>query len=171
MRKIEVVPYQNSWPEMYEIEATKLKSLLSDEYIDIYHIGSTSVPGLKAKPIIDILMVVKAVEAVDLYNEQLINIGFIPKGENGIEGRRFFIKGGDNRSHHLHIFQTGSADIKRHIAFRDYLIHHPQMSGQYGDLKERLSRLDPYDSEAYVQGKEQMVQEIERLALEWGEFR
>ncbi|MDQ0352492.1 GrpB-like predicted nucleotidyltransferase (UPF0157 family) [Alkalibacillus filiformis] len=171
MRKIEVVPYQDRWPEMYEKESTKLKSLLSDEYIDIHHIGSTSVLVLKAKPIIDILMVVKAIEAVDQYNEQLISIGFMPKGENGIEGRRYFQKGGDNRSHHLHIFQTGSPHIKRHLAFRDYLRHSPQVSEQYGELKERLSRLHPYDPKAYVHGKEEKVQEIERLAMKWADNR
>lgn len=113
--------------------AEKLNQILKNEIIDIHHIGSTSVPGLSAKPIIDIMPVVKDINIVDKYNEEMQGIGYEPKGENGISGRRYFEKGGDNRTHHVHIYQVGSYEIKRHLAFRDYLREHIEVKKVYGE--------------------------------------
>ena len=150
-------------------EAEKLNLIFGDEIIDIHHIGSTAVPGLKAKPIIDIMPVVKDINNVDKYNREMQEIGYEPKGENGIVRRRYFQKGGDNRSHHVHIYQIGSYEIKRHLAFRDYLKLHPNEMKQYGELKEKLARQFPNDIESYINGKDQFVKETELKALEWHE--
>ena len=124
-------------------EAEKLNVIFEHEMIAIYHIGSTSVPGLKAKPIIDIMAVVKDINNVDKYNLEMRKIGYVPKGENGIVQRRYFQKGGDNRTHHVHIFQIGSSEITRHLAFRDYLIAHPDEMKKYGTLKQNLAHKFP----------------------------
>ena len=123
---------------MFVEEAEKLNLIFEIEIVDIYHIGSTSIPGLKAKPIIDIMPVVKDINLVDTYNEEMKNIGYEPKGENGIPGRRYFQKGGDSRSHHVHIYQLGSYEIKRHLAFRDYLRKHLDVKTSYGELKREI---------------------------------
>ncbi|WP_144564882.1 GrpB family protein [Neobacillus bataviensis] len=121
MRKGEVCSYNEKWALLFTEEAEKLNLILRNEIVCIYHIGSTSFPGLKAKPIIDIMAVVKVINIVDKYNIKMQEIGYEPKGENGIFGRRYFQKGGDHRTHHVHINQIGSYEIKRHLAFRDYL--------------------------------------------------
>ncbi|GGA80319.1 GrpB family protein [Ornithinibacillus halotolerans] len=167
MRKVEVHPYNENWPHLFAEEAKKLKHIFGDEVIVIHHIGSTSVPGLKAKPIIDIMPVVRNIDEVDKFNHEMEAIGYEPKGENGIPKRRYFRKGGDMRTHHVHIFQVGSDDIDRHIAFRDYLRMHETDKQRYGDLKEKLSQQFPLDMESYINGKDQLVKEIEEKALVW----
>lgn len=167
MRKVEVHPYNENWPSMFLEEANKLKLLFGELIVDIHHIGSTAVLGLKAKPIIDIMPVVKDIQLVDQYNLNMQALGYEPKGENGIKGRRYFKKGGDDRTHHVHIYEIGSFELKRHLAFRDFLRTHTNIKEQYGDLKERLAYEFPDDIESYIRGKEDLAIEIERQALDW----
>jgi len=170
MRKVEVCSYNELWPHLFKEEANHLQQIYRDELVDIYHIGSSSVPGLSAKPIIDIMPVVRDITKVDKYNEAMQEIGYIAKGENGIAGRRYFQKGGDQRTHHIHIYQQGSHEIIRHLAFRDYLKVHPEVSRQYGALKEGLASQFPYDIDSYINGKDRFVKELEVRALEWYEI-
>lgn len=165
MRKVQVTQYNKNWPLMYEEEAEKLRKIFGSEIIEIYHIGSTSVNGLIAKPIIDIMPVVKDVKQVDDFNTAMIDIGYEPKGENGLSSRRFFQKGGDERTHHVHIYEMGDAEIERHLAFRNYLRTHPYTVKKYGSLKKELSQRFPNDIEAYINGKEKLVSEIEKKAI------
>lgn len=167
MRKVEVTEYNKGWSLMYEKEAIKLRKIFDDEIIKVHHIGSTSVKGLKAKPVIDIMPVVRNIGRIDEFNTEMINIGYEPKGEKGLSRRRFFQKGGDNRTHHVHIFELGNPEIERHLAFRDYLRSHPEAVTEYGNLKEELSQHFPYDIEAYISGKERLVSKIEKKAMVW----
>jgi GrpB-like predicted nucleotidyltransferase (UPF0157 family) len=162
-----VCPYSENWPVLFLEEAEKLKNIFGKEVIAIHHIGSTSVPGLKAKPIIDMMPVVQSLDAVDMHNQEMIDLGYISKGENGIAGRRYFQKGGDNRTHHVHIYQVESDEINRHLAFRDYLRIHPDVRAIYGDLKEKLAQQFPYEIDSYISGKERLVRDIEEKALRW----
>ncbi|RLL48291.1 GrpB family protein [Oceanobacillus piezotolerans] len=167
MRKVEVASYTEEWAGIFASEAEKLRSTFGEELVEVHHIGSTSVHGLKAKPIIDIMIIVKEISRVDYYNKDLQFLGYEPMGENGITGRRFFQKGGNNRSHHIHIFQIGSPEITRHLAFRDYLRAHPKVRNKYGALKEQLANRFPWDIEAYINGKNELVREIEQKAVKW----
>lgn len=167
MRRVEVTPYDEQWASMYEEEANKLCRIFRERLVSIHHIGSTSVLGLHAKPIIDIMPVVRDISLVDEYNQSMRDIGYESKGENGIPGRRYFQKGGDNRTHHVHVFQVGSPHIERHLAFRDYLRTHPNVAKEYGDLKRKLAQEFRCDIESYIQGKESLVKDIEQRALEW----
>lgn len=169
MRKVEVSPYIEQWDRMFEDEAKKLHRIFGSEILAIHHIGSTSVHGLKAKPIIDIMPVVREINKVDEYNEAMVAAGYTPKGENGLAGRRFFQKGSDQRPHHVHVYEAGNSEIERHLAFRDYLRTHPKDRRIYGDLKEKLALHYPYDIDSYIKGKEPLVLELERKALEWYE--
>jgi GrpB-like predicted nucleotidyltransferase (UPF0157 family) len=166
--KVEVVEYNSEWPNLYLEEAEKIKNILGNELIDIYHIGSTSVTNLRAKSIIDIMPVVRDITKVDDYNKEFETLGYEPKGEFGMVGRRYFRKGVENRTHQIHIFErSNSNDIERHLAVRDYLRTHPEDAFEYGELKSRLATMFPSDIEAYCDGKDNFVKELERKALEW----
>jgi GrpB-like predicted nucleotidyltransferase (UPF0157 family) len=167
-RKVEVTAYEPTWPELLEAEAGRLKAALGKIVIAIHHIGSTAIPGMAAKPIIDILMEVDDIELMDGYNPVMQGLGYIPKGENGIAGRRFFIKGSETvHSHHVHIFQQGDKNIKRHLVFRDYLRMHPSAAEEYSLLKCSLAQQFPEDIDGYISGKDEFVRRLEQKALEW----
>lgn len=167
MRKVEVMPYDKLWVVKFEEESRRLYKIFGAEMMELHHIGSTSVSGLHAKPIIDMMPVVRDIHRVNDFNTAMIVIGYEPKGENGIAGRRYFQKGGNNRTHHVHIYARGNSEIKRHVAFRDYLRAHLDVAQEYGSLKEKLSQKFPYDIESYIIGKELLTSEINRKAIAW----
>lgn len=94
MRKVEVVPYKKEWSKLFHDECQKLEDIFGPEMMNVYHIGSTAIPAIHAKPVIDILAVVKDVECVADFNKEMEEMGYDAKGENGIAGRRFFEKAG-----------------------------------------------------------------------------
>ena len=162
---ITVVDYNPLWPKKYEEEALLIKDILADNCVAIYHIGSTSVEGLAAKPIIDI-MAVQNLEKVDDAAEAFSKIGYEYLGEFGIAGRRYLRKGGDERTHQIHIFQTEDwNNIGRHLAFRDYMRTHKKERDEYAKIKKVLAQKFPYDIDGYCDGKEEFVRKIEKLAL------
>lgn len=166
--KVTVSEYDKRWETLFAEEARRIRDILGEELLAIHHFGSTSVPGLRAKPIIDILPVVRNIERVDQFNGQMEALGYECMGEFGMIGRRYFRKGGDRRTHHVHIFQEDNrADIDRHLAVRDYLRTHPEAAGDYGALKASLAERHPTDMEAYMDGKDAFVKELERKALAW----
>ena len=166
MRNIIVVPYNPRWSEMFRREAAQLAAIFGPACLAIHHIGSTSVPGLKAKPIIDMLPVVRDIEAVARFHEPLIGLGYEPMGENGVPGRRYFRKGGDEqRSHHMHVFEEGHAEVARHLSFRDYLRVYPETAAQYAALKSALAQQFPHDIYAYMDGKDAFIKGVIELAL------
>jgi len=166
MRKIEVVDYDPSWPAQFGAERAIIRRALGDVVVDIHHIGSTAMPGLAAKPIIDILLEVGDLAALDAHNPDMDAIGYKPMGEFGIPGRRYFPKGGDNRSHQIHAFVCGDPNVGRHIAFRDYLWCHQDVAQEYGELKRRVARACDNDIGRYCDGKDAYVKRVEALAVE-----
>ena len=169
-RKIEVVDYRPEWDSMFKVESKKIKKILGKNCVGVYHIGSTSVKGLPAKPIIDIMPVVKDISLVDAHNGEFEALGYECRGEFGILGRRFFAKGGDNRTHHIHIFeQSNQTDIQRHIAVRDYLNAHSDTAAEYAALKKKLAAEFPFDNDGYCDGKEEYMKSLEEKALHWQE--
>lgn len=165
---IVVVDYNPQWAEMYIEESEKIKKVLSNNLVDIHHIGSTAVEGLKAKPIIDMIPVVNDINEVDKYNLEFEKLGYECMGEFGIVGRRYFRKGGDNRTHQIHIFQKEDThNIVRHLAVRDYLRAHPEAVKQYGNLKAQLAKQFPKNIDGYGDGKDSFMQDLEVKALEW----
>src|SRR5262245_27984990 len=119
---IRVVPYDTGWPAQYEAEAKRIRDAVGVVGVRVYHIGSTAVPGLRAKPIIDILLEVSDLAALDARARRLEALGYEAKGEFGIPGRRYFRR--DNelgaRTHQVHAFDADSPQAARHLAFRDY---------------------------------------------------
>ncbi|WP_354680653.1 GrpB family protein (plasmid) [Macrococcoides caseolyticum] len=167
MRKLEIAPYNPTWTNMFKNEAQALTGVLSAEIISIDHIGSTSVPNLYAKPIIDILITVKDISKLDNYNNMLAEMGYEAMGENGISGRRYFQKGRDDRTHHLHVYEKGNQHVHRHLAFKDYLINHPNEVEDYGQLKLKLTNDNNTTIDEYIRGKNDFVQALEERALNW----
>jgi len=137
VRVVIVTDYNSQWPDMFEVEVDKIRKIFGEELIVVHHIGSTSVPGLKAKPIIDIMPLVRDIKVVDKFNDKMIALGYETMGEFGIPERRFFQKGGDKRTHHIHVFEYGSIGAERHLAFRDFLRQHEDYAKNYGMLKAR----------------------------------
>ncbi|WP_424693852.1 GrpB family protein [Erwinia sp.] len=135
MRDVIVTPYDPQWPGQYEVERVRLCLALNSVLIASHHIGSTSVPGLAAKPVIDILLEVTELGELDTHSELMAVAGYEARGENGIAGRRYFIKGGDRRSHQVHAFNVGDEQIFTHLVFRDYLIENPKVAEAYAEVK------------------------------------
>ena len=163
---IVVVDYDPLWPLLFRKEADAISRILGDNLVLIHHIGSTSVPFLAAKPIIDIMPVVKDLSGVDAVSGEFVKLGYEYLGEFGIKGRRYLRKGGQERTHQIHIFQMeDDTNILRHLAFRDYLRSHRDVAMDYAELKKDLAARFPYDIDGYCDGKDAFVKKIENLAL------
>jgi GrpB-like predicted nucleotidyltransferase (UPF0157 family) len=168
-----VEPHRDSWGRDFEIEAAKIRGALGAALNASHHIGSTSIPGIYAKPIIDMIADVTSLEAVDQRVHEMQALGYESRGELGIPGRRFFPKNDGNgmRTHQIHAFVHGSPHIDRHLAFRDYLIAHPETAHAYSELKRTLVQTSNGDFEAYMDGKDAFIKNIEREALCWSAKR
>jgi GrpB-like predicted nucleotidyltransferase (UPF0157 family) len=168
-RKVEVVPHHPNWCKEFEIEAQQIAIVLGDNAVAIHHIGSTSIATIHAKPIIDILVEVRSIDQVESRNPAMQALGYECMGEFGIKDRRFFRK--DNaagiRTHHIHTFEINSAQIERHLAFRDYLNTHPEAAREYSQLKQELAQKYPNDLQGYMDGKDGFIKEIDRQAANW----
>ena len=169
LRKVEVVPHDPNWLNLFEIESKQIAIALGENIIKVHHIGSTSIEKIYAKPIIDILVEVSSLDKVDEQSLEMEALGYECMGEFGVENRRFFLKNDRNgiRTHHIHIFEVGSVQLARHIAFRNYLNSHPEDALAYSSLKRSLAKRHPSDIEGYMDGKHNFIQEIDRKAVEW----
>lgn len=165
---VEIVPYNPNWPGLFKKEAVRLRHALGDLVTEIYHMGSTSIPEMKAKPIIDILVEVKDIEKVDVLNDKLARLGYEAMGEFGVKGRRFFRRNqGGLRTHHVHFFESGNPEIERVLNFRDYLANHPEDAVAYATLKEELAQRFRLDRERYTEAKTDFIHATDLKAREW----
>ena len=166
-REVVVVPHSPDWSSHFEMEVERIATVLDGEVVAFHHFGSTAVPGISAKPIIDILVEVRDIDKIDSYSAKMIRLGYEPRGEFGIPGRRYFPKGGEHRTHHVHIYEQGHFEVKRLLRFRDYLIAHPEETQIYSHLKEKLARQFPEDIDSYVEGKDSFIKELDKRAKTW----
>jgi len=158
--------YNEKWAAMFEEEAHFLKKVFGNLIITFEHFGSTSVKGMKAKPVIDMMAIVKEIGQVDRFNEEMISYGYDPAGEWGIPGRRLFRKGGNNRTHHIHFYEQGNLQIARHLILREYLRVQSEEAERYSKFKEELAGRYRTTSE-YSHEKKDFVSEMEQRALKW----
>ncbi len=163
--KISISNYDPRWPLLYEEEKALILGAIGDKIVAIEHVGSTAVPGLGAKPVIDIMVAVEKLADVEDFVTPLAAIGYKPEKEVTIPDRRFFNKGPQERHRHLHISEMNSEFWKRHIVFRDYLRAHPETVREYYDLKRRLAVKFEDDREAYTDAKSAFIEEVIREAL------
>ncbi len=158
---VEVVPYDLKWPLMFQEEKKALERTFPG--IPIEHIGSTAVPGLMAKPVIDIMLLVPEVPDRCEYESKLHSLGyeFVLKDDSG----RLFFRKGHPRTHHLHIVQMGGTEALKHLTFRDYLISHPETASEYVRLKLELAHRFRHDRSRYVEGKSEFIEKVTEKAL------
>jgi GrpB-like predicted nucleotidyltransferase (UPF0157 family) len=160
--------YSPDWPAEFQREAARLRELLPGEIVTVHHIGSTSVPGLAAKRVIDLLPLIRSVSRLDDLTGNLEAAGYKAWGEYGLPGRRFFTKDHNGyRTHNLHFYEANDPDVERHLAFCAFLRKHDSIRDEYGAMKRALFlRLEP-DMEAYNAAKDDWIKQVERLALAW----
>jgi len=164
--QVRLSPFSDKWAQLFQDEVNNLKMIFGDQITQFEHFGSTSVPGMLAKPVIDMMCIVNEIQAVDALNERMNALAYDIAGEWGISGRRLFRKGGDNRTHHIHFYQSDNPQIERHLVFRDYLRVHPEEVARYSHFKEELARQFDKTS-GYSPAKKAFVTEMEKLAYNW----
>ena len=161
-----VIPYQASWKDEFHKIANELKEALEGFYLSIEHVGSTSVYGLSAKPIIDIDIIMKR-EWFNEVKRRLELVGYHHEGDLGIKDREAF-KYEDKKhlmKHHLYVCPSDSDEYKRHIAFRDWLRVHPEDKDAYAKIKEEMALKYPKDIDAYMAGKAPVIDAIYQKIL------
>jgi GrpB-like predicted nucleotidyltransferase (UPF0157 family) len=169
-RLIVIADYDPDWPAEYAEEARRLSAAIGQHLLALEHIGSTSVPGLAAKPIIDIMAAVDQLERAQLCIEPLRALGYdyLPEVERFIPERRYFRRAsGDLHTHHLHMVEMGSAFWRRHLLFRNYLRAHPQTAQDYARLKRELAARYVSDVAGYTEAKTAFIRAVESLAEIW----
>jgi GrpB-like predicted nucleotidyltransferase (UPF0157 family) len=167
--RVSVVAHDPVWRSDFEVEADHIARALEELVVFLHHIGSTAIPGILAKPIIDILLEVDNITRLDDKRSAMEQLGYEAMGEFGIPGRRYFRKenAAGIRTHQVHAFQADSPEIERHLAFRDYMIAHPVEAQTYSVLKRRLAQEHPEDIEAYMAGKDPFIKAHEAKAIAW----
>jgi len=173
---IVIAGYDRRWPAMFEAERARIVEAIGGWLVDIQHVGSTSVPGLAAKPIIDIMPGIRSLADAPRIIDPLARIGYeyVPEYEDQLPERRYFRKppGPERqwrRDFHMHIVETTSDFWRRHLAFRDYLRSHPEACAEYAALKRKLAAQFSADRDGYTDAKTGFITRIERLAMGRGE--
>ena len=163
--KVVVVPYDRAWKSAFDAIRAEIEAALGDRILSVEHVGSTSVEGMSAKPIIDIDVVIRDYSVFAEVVRRLAAIGYIHEGDLGIKDREAF-KYTDKphlQLHHLYICPQASEELHRHITFRDYLRSHPEAVQKYGAAKEKAAQLYPNDIDSYIACKSPCIEEIYKL--------
>lgn len=160
--------YDAAWPDKAAKLAERLQ-VLGPTLLAVHHVGSTAIPGMAAKPIIDLMPIVTALADLDRQRRRVEALGYEWHGELGIEERRYCTLSDETgtRVAQLHFFEAESPHVARHIAFRDYLRGHPEIARAYENEKRRAQRLHPNDSHAYTDEKAAWIQGMEANSLAW----
>jgi GrpB-like predicted nucleotidyltransferase (UPF0157 family) len=170
MDEVEIVNYDPRWRTLFDEEAKRLRAILDpSSIVGLEHFGSTAVPDLSAKPIIDILIAVRSLsEAQATFVEPLRSLDYVFWADNPKTDRMFFVKGmppfGSGRSHHVHVTEP-HGEMWQRLAFRDYLRAHPEEAGTYERLKRRLASEHRADREAYTDAKSAYIESVMRKAM------
>ena len=161
-KRVIVESYNSEWKRDFEDIRSELMAVLEGKVISIEHVGSTSVEGLSAKPVIDIDVVIEDEDAFPAVKAAMESIGYTHEGDLGIPGREAFkYKGKEHlRKHHLYVCTKDADELKRHISFRDYLRSHPEAVREYGRIKEEGAKLYPEDIDGYINYKAPFIEGI-----------
>lgn len=163
---IAVVPYRDAWATTFESLKVRVQGALGPLAFGIEHVGSTSIPGLSAKPIIDMDVVIESEGRLEEVASRLATIGYEPRGDLGVTGRYAFTSPVGLPDHHLYVCVQDNAELHRHLALRDYLRRHPREAATYGRLKRSLAQSHPFDRDAYTEGKTCWIERALKLARE-----
>ena len=160
-----VVDYDPSWPALFQSLSERIAGALGDMAAAIEHVGSTAVPNLAAKPIIDIDVLLARETILAAAIERLASLGYIHRGNLGVPEREAFFAPTSDPPHHLYICPPNSVEFLRHIAFRDYLRAHPEDAKIYGELKRALAQRFRDDRSGYNTAKSEFVEEFTSRAI------
>ena len=164
---VELEEYNQNWKKEYKKEEKLLKKVLGDRIIEIHHIGSTSIEGLKAKPVIDILVVLKSLDEIPEIEELLKEYDYSNRGPQGVEDRMFFAKGPeDARTHYIHFTEPKSNTYYNQVYFKKYLNEHPEYITKYCELKQSLASKFADDRKQYTAGKNDFISDVIKKAKE-----
>lgn len=169
MPPVEIQPYDPAWPLLFGALGRQLRAALGVTAIRIDHIGSTAVPGLAAKPIVDVQISVAALEPVDAYRAPLEGLRFVFRAENPERTKRYFREAPGTRRTHIHVRRAGSWAEQFALLFRDYLRVHPEDRDRYAEVKRRLAREHSADRHAYTEAKSAFIWEILARADRWSQ--
>ncbi len=162
---VELAEYNSNWKNEYEKEEKLLKKVLGDRIIEIHHVGSTSIEGLKAKPVIDILVVINSLDEIIEIEKMLKFYNYENRGQQGVLDRYFFAKGPEYaRSHYIHFVEPNSKTYYNQVYFKKYLIEHPAYIKKYCDLKQELAEKYAGERPKYTAGKNEFITSIINLA-------
>jgi GrpB-like predicted nucleotidyltransferase (UPF0157 family) len=164
-----VLDYDPNWPGLFQSLRKRIADTLGDIAAAVEHVGSTAVPGLAAKPIIDIDVLLTFETMLPAAIERLASLGYIYRGDLGIPEREAFLAPASDPPHHLYVCPPCSAEFRRHVAFRDYLRAHPKDAKMYGDLKIALAERFREDRSAYNTAKGEFVTELTSRAIRYSE--
>lgn len=168
MARVVIVDYSPEWPAYFEAERELLAEALGPCALDIQHMGSTSVPGLSAKGIIDIAVATEQYPLPDEVIAHVVALGFEHMGEYGIPRRHYFRRGSNGRyATHVHVYERTNDEYTKHLLFRDYLRAHPERARAYDQLKRHLAQTVGEDRRVYTDMKTEFVLETLRMAEEW----
>jgi GrpB-like predicted nucleotidyltransferase (UPF0157 family) len=160
-----ILDYDPNWPRLFQYFRRRIADVLGDMVAAIEHVGSTAIPGLAAKPIIDIDVLLASETMLPRAIERLANLGYIHRGNLGIPEREAFFAPANDPPHHLYVCPPSSAEFRRHVAFRDYLRVHPGDAKAYGDLKIALAGRFLEDRSGYNDAKTEFVMALTERAL------
>lgn len=161
---IEVLSYDATWPSEFDGIAAPIRAKLDSLALSIEHVGSTSVPGLSAKPIIDLDVVISSRLLLPKVIERLAELGYIYEGNLGIPGREAFMWPINSRRHHLYVCSVNTPNLHYHLLFRDFLRMNRDKAVEYGQLKEHLAQQYPHDMDSYSAGKQDLINQFMREA-------
>ena len=161
-KHVVVLPYDERWKQDFQAIKNEIQDALGQLALAIEHVGSTSVKGLSAKPIIDIDVIIEDSSLLGSIISSLAAIGYHHEGDLGIAGREAFkYEGKDHlQKHHLYVCPKDSVELKRQIAFRNYLRSHPEAVREYSQIKEEGARIYPNDIEKYIEHKTSFIEKI-----------
>ena len=157
MSTVVVNEYDPEWPRTFERIRSQVWPAVQHAAMSIEHVGSTSVPGLPAKPVIDICIVVASRRDIPHVAKALTKVGYVHRGDLGVPDREAFAQPAGFPKHHLYASHRGSLDLKNQLGLRDYLRSHPEAARTYGDLKKRLAKEFPEDIDGYIAGKTEFI--------------
>lgn len=164
MREVVVVDYDPRWPQIFDQLRARIWSAVGEIATAIEHVGSTSVPMLAAKPVVDISVIVPTEADIPGAITRLAGIGYVHRGNLGVDGREAFTSPGPVPAHHLYLCPRDSLALANHLAVRNYLRTHPDFAREYGQLKKQLAGQFANDVDGYCDGKTEMILRILRLA-------